>query len=110
MEKSTQKTPPGPPAELLSHIEHLARLLLHLPSEIPEAGKGRDPQYQFYFDSEDVNEEGLYYAFNRRLEICFKTTHAGNAGNPIWFLDSRVWGTFEGNHHNDEEGGEGMMI
>ncbi|KAG6824721.1 hypothetical protein H0H92_006024 [Tricholoma furcatifolium] len=63
----------GVPAALASHITHLQLLLKNLPLELPLNPPGDESSYHFYLDHEDVENEGIYYAFNRRLEICFGT-------------------------------------
>ncbi|KAG6807779.1 hypothetical protein H0H92_006423 [Tricholoma furcatifolium] len=61
----------GVPAALAALVGHLAVLLKHLPSLLPELSDGQS-KYHFYLDSEDVAEGGLFYAFNRRLKVCFE--------------------------------------
>ena len=61
----------GLSSDLISHIHHLTTLLQNLPDALP-----LDPaetKYNFGLDADDVQEEGLYYAFNRNLEVCFAT-------------------------------------
>lgn len=61
----------GIPAALASRLNYLSNLLKNLPKTLPF----NPPQsrYNFYFDEEDIEEEGLWYAFNRNLEVCFET-------------------------------------
>ena len=54
----------GPPAELISRIEHLGSLLENLPITIPEASELRPSRYSFGLDAEQVAEEGPWFAFN----------------------------------------------
>lgn len=63
----------GVPAALASHITYLDLLLKNLPLSLPSDSPDNVSTYHFYFDTKDVDEEGLYYAFNRCLEICFQT-------------------------------------
>ncbi len=56
---------------LISRIDHLALLLKHLPNSLPL--NPTDSLYRFGLDPDNEREEGLYYAFNRNLEICFGT-------------------------------------
>ena len=74
----------GPPQELISHINHLHNLLKILPSSLPS--HPNESQHCFGLDAEDVAEEGVWYAFNRNLEACFKT-HAIPAGGTIVFQE-----------------------
>ncbi|KAG5646852.1 hypothetical protein H0H81_008123, partial [Sphagnurus paluster] len=65
------KAPPGPPAALVSRIEHLAALLKNLPTSIP-----LDPPqstYQFTMDPEKLEDCGVFGAFSSCMEICFGT-------------------------------------
>ncbi|GLB43934.1 hypothetical protein LshimejAT787_1501180 [Lyophyllum shimeji] len=63
----------GVPAALASRITHLELLFKNLPPSLSLDLPDNVTTYHFYFNSEDVENEGLYYAFNRRLEICFQT-------------------------------------
>ena len=69
--KVEQVAQSGPPQELISHINHLHNLLKNLPSGLPS--HPNESQYCFGLNVEDVAEEGVWYAFNRNLEACFKT-------------------------------------
>jgi len=60
--------------DLNNAIDHLAQLLKHLPDTLPLARDGTS--VDFSLDPDDVKDEGLGYALNRRLEILFKT-HSG---------------------------------
>ncbi|KAG1802170.1 uncharacterized protein HD556DRAFT_1304341 [Suillus plorans] len=69
---------PGPSSVLISRIEHLGRLLKNLPQSLP-----LDPpnsSYDFGLDTEMVEEEGVWFAFNRNLEVCFETHKLGRSG------------------------------
>ena len=71
MPSESQKQPTGPALDLISRINHLALLLKNLPLTLP-----LDPDhstYKFGIDPDDEREEGLYYAFNHNLEVCFGT-------------------------------------
>jgi len=68
--KLDQPTHSGLPQELISHINHLHNLLKNLPTSVPSQPK--ESQYYFGLDAEDVAEEGVWHAFNRRLEACFE--------------------------------------
>ena len=74
----------GPPQELISRINHLHNLLKNLPSSLPSNPK--ESRYCFGLDTEDVAEEGVWYAFNRNLEACFET-HTIPAGGTIVFRE-----------------------
>jgi hypothetical protein len=65
--------PRGIPRELDMHLKHLSKLLKHLPNALPTNLPDNESAYHFYLDPEDVEEEGVMYAFNRRLEISFET-------------------------------------
>lgn len=85
MTHKTNKPPcNGPPSELISRINHLANLLKHLPVHLP-----LDPpesQYNFGLDVEHLAEEGVWFAFNRNLEVCFET-HKIPANGTIVFTE-----------------------
>ncbi|KAG1722946.1 hypothetical protein EDB19DRAFT_1834792 [Suillus lakei] len=69
---------PGPSSVLISRIEHLGRLLKNLPQSLP-----LDPpnsSYDFGLDTEMVEEEGVWFAFNRNMEVCFETHKLGRSG------------------------------
>jgi len=63
----------GPSAAIITAVDHLGNLLKNLPRNLPVPNSISEAKYQFYLDEGDIKEEGLYYALNRRLEICFKT-------------------------------------
>ncbi|KAJ7797228.1 hypothetical protein B0H14DRAFT_2619160 [Mycena olivaceomarginata] len=65
--------PRGIPRELDTRLKHLSKLLKHLPSALPTNLPDNESTYHFYLDPEDVEEEGVMYAFNRRLEFAFET-------------------------------------
>ena len=72
----------GPPQKLISRINHLGSLLKYLPTSLPH-----DPpnsNYNFGLDSDDVEQEGIWYAFNCNLAACFET-HRIPAGGSIVF-------------------------
>ncbi|KAG6372943.1 hypothetical protein JVT61DRAFT_6981 [Boletus reticuloceps] len=67
---------------VISQIHHLQLLLENLPPTLP-----LDPEesnYHFGLDAELINEEGLWYAFNRNLEVCFETHKLGSGGKIIF--------------------------
>lgn len=74
----------GPPQKLISRITHLHNLLKNLPSSLPF--NPAESQYCFSLDTEDIAEEGIWYAFNRSLETCFET-HRIPAGGTIVFRE-----------------------
>ncbi|KAG1736095.1 uncharacterized protein EDB91DRAFT_1083444 [Suillus paluster] len=57
---------PGPSLVLISQIEHLGRLLKNLPQSLPL--NPPNSFYDFGLDTEMVEEEGVWFAFNRNLE------------------------------------------
>ncbi|KAK7043426.1 hypothetical protein R3P38DRAFT_3440427 [Favolaschia claudopus] len=65
--------PKGIPRELNTRLKYLSTLLKHLPDSLPLNLPQDETTYHFFLDSEDVNEEGKAYAFNRRLEVAFQT-------------------------------------
>jgi hypothetical protein len=69
----TNQPSKGPSAALIASIDHLSNLLKNLPQDLPLPETANDAKYQFYLDEDDVKKEGLYYALNRRLEVCFQT-------------------------------------
>jgi hypothetical protein len=74
----------GPSQHLISRINHLGNLLKHLPANLP-----LDPiesQYHFVLATSDVEEEGVWFAFNRNLGACFET-HKIAAGGKIVFQE-----------------------
>lgn len=61
----------GPSSKLISHIHNLAELLKNLPIVLL-----LDPmslQYGFGLDTELVEKKGVWFVFNRNLEVCFET-------------------------------------
>ncbi|KAH9917759.1 uncharacterized protein B0H18DRAFT_958201 [Fomitopsis serialis] len=64
----------GPSATLISRIDHLAALLGNLPKALPE--NPVESTYHFGLDPEDEAEEGVWYAFNRNMEVSFETYKA----------------------------------
>ena len=79
----------GPPAELISHINHLGNLLKNLPGNLPLDPPQSESCYSFGLETELVEEEGVWFAFNRNLEVCFET-HKIPAGGSIVFRE-RGW-------------------
>ena len=65
----------GPSSELISHINHLQQLLSGLPTHLPL--NPVESMYHFGLDSELVEEESVWFAFNRNLEVCFETHKSG---------------------------------
>ncbi|KAG6806951.1 hypothetical protein H0H92_009395, partial [Tricholoma furcatifolium] len=63
----------GVPVALAFHIKHLEALLKGLPTSLPLNPVNNLSTYHFGWDAEDIEEEGLFYAFNRCLEVCFET-------------------------------------
>ncbi|KAF7797951.1 hypothetical protein EIP86_009158 [Pleurotus ostreatoroseus] len=61
----------GPPANLISRIQYLEKLLQHLPTDLPQ--EPGESTYHFGLDEEDIKEEGYWYALNRNLEVSFGT-------------------------------------
>lgn len=72
----TSKQVTGPPAQLVSRINHLSRLLENLPEHLPKDPVGTS--YDFYVDADLLKVEGLWYAVNHRLEVCFRRHEARN--------------------------------
>ena len=79
--KNNKEPQNGPPAELILHINHLGNLLKNLPRNLP-----LDPPQSESCDSfglgMELVEEGVWFAFNRNLEVCFET-HKSPAGGSI---------------------------
>jgi hypothetical protein len=71
MSSKPQVQSTGPASDLIARIQHLASLLHNLPETLPL--NPPETRYHFAFDPNNVCDEGLYYAFNRNLEICFGT-------------------------------------
>ena len=74
----------GPPAELISRINHLGSLLENLPIIIPQVSELQDSRYSFGLDAEHVAEEGPWFAFNRNLEVSFETHKIPQGGTIIF--------------------------
>ena len=73
-----------PSSKLISRIHHLQCLLENLPSTLP-----LDPvesTYHFGLDSEDIEEEDMWFTFNRNFEVCFET-HKLTKGQTIAFRE-----------------------
>ncbi|KAJ6458505.1 hypothetical protein C8R45DRAFT_942718 [Mycena sanguinolenta] len=71
--------PKGIPRELDTRLRHLSKLLKHLPDALPTNPPDDQTTYYFYLDPDDVNDEGVMYAFNRRLEVAFATHRLAGA-------------------------------
>lgn len=71
----------GPPAALISRVDHLVELLKGLPQSLPL--NPTKSTYNFGMDLEDVQEEGYWYAFNRNMEVCFQTYKLQDRGGQI---------------------------
>ncbi|KAJ7455838.1 hypothetical protein FB451DRAFT_1184129 [Mycena latifolia] len=54
-------------------MNHLANLMKHLPNSLPLNPPASGSESHFQLDPDDVKSEGMMYAFNRNLEICFET-------------------------------------
>ncbi|KAJ6557680.1 hypothetical protein B0H19DRAFT_1290764 [Mycena capillaripes] len=67
------KLPQGIPQEIDTRVKHLFKLLQHLPALLPTDLPDDQSTYHFYLDAGDVADEGILFAFNRRLEIAFAT-------------------------------------
>jgi len=80
---TSQMQPTGPSSDFISRINHLALLLKNLPLNLPL--NPANSTYNFGLDPDDEREEGLYYAFNRNLEICFATHQL--QGQPLRFKE-----------------------
>ena len=78
----------GPPAKLISHINHLGNLLKNLPENLPLDPLQSESCYSFGLEMELIEEEGVWFAFNRNLEVCFET-YKISAGGSIIFWE---WG------------------
>jgi len=76
----------GLPAELISRISHLGNLLKNLPGNLPLDPPQSESCYSFGLETEPVEEEGVWFAFNRNLEVCFET-HKIPAGGSIVFRE-----------------------
>ena len=74
----------GPPQHLISRINYLGNLLKHLPESLPL--NPIESHYHFGLATSDVEEEGVWFAFNRNLETCFET-HKIAAGGGIVFRE-----------------------
>jgi hypothetical protein len=86
--KNNKEPQNGPPAKLISRINHLGNLLKNLPGNLPLDLLQSKSCYSFGLETELVKEEGVWFAFNRNLEVCFET-HKIPAGGSIVFWE---WG------------------
>ena len=87
--KNNKAPQTGPPAKLISCINHLGNLLKNLPGNLPLDPPQSESCYSFGLETELVEEEGVWFAFNRNLEVCFET-HKIPAGGNIVFRE-RGW-------------------
>jgi hypothetical protein len=71
----------GPPQELISRINHLGNLLKFLPDSLPLDPP--DSKYYFGLDTDDVEQEGVRYAFNCNLEALRDTRFRLVAGSGV---------------------------
>ena len=76
--------PSGPSSKLIARVHHLHHLLENLPSKLPL--NPVETTYYFGLDSEHVDDEGIWYAFNCNLEVCFET-HKIPSGGVIVFRE-----------------------
>ena len=76
----------GPSSELISRIHHLQQLLENLPTHLPLNPAESTYYFGLDMDMELVDEEGVWFAFNRNLEVCFET-HKLGAGKMIIFQE-----------------------
>jgi hypothetical protein len=76
----------GPPAGLISCINHLGNLLKNLPGNLPLDPPQSESCYSFGLEMELVEEEGFWFTFNRNLEVCFET-HKIPVGGSIVFRE-----------------------
>ncbi|KAJ6626825.1 hypothetical protein B0H10DRAFT_1941463 [Mycena sp. CBHHK59/15] len=77
------KVSTGPPQALISCIEYLQKLLLHLPTTLPLDPP--DSLYQFYLDEDRVADGGVFPTASRALELSFRTWK--NGGSNVWFVE-----------------------
>ena len=82
--KNNKEPQTGPPAELILHMNHLGNLLKNLPGNLPLDPPQSESCYSFGLEMELVEEEGVWFAFNRNLEVCFET-HKITVGGSIVF-------------------------
>ncbi|KAJ7306765.1 hypothetical protein DFH08DRAFT_1054097 [Mycena albidolilacea] len=72
----------GPPCKLIARIEHLQTLLQDLPTSLPE--NPPDSRYQFYLESDALEDRGYIGELSHALEVSFETYRL--QGSPIRFL------------------------
>ena len=84
--KNNKSPQNGPSAELISRINHLGNLLKNLPEDLPLDPPQSESRYSFGLEMELVEEEGVWFAFNRNLEVCFET-HQIPVGGSIVFRE-----------------------
>ena len=65
----------GMAPEIEARFQHLRNLLKYLPVSLPL--EPAETSYSFGLSQDDIDEEGLYYALNRNLEVCFQTHQLG---------------------------------
>ena len=70
----------------LFHINRLDNLLKNLPQNLPLGPLQSKSCYNFGLETEHVEEEGVWFAFNKNLEACFET-HTIPAGGTIVFQE-----------------------
>ena len=63
----------GPSQHLISRITHLGNLLKNLPASLPL--DPIDSHYQFGLSTTDVEEEGVWFVFNRTLKLVLRRTN-----------------------------------
>ena len=76
----------GPPAKFISHINHLGNFLKILPENLPLDPLQSESCYSFCLETELIEEEGVWFAFNRNLEVYFET-HKIPVGGSIVFRE-----------------------
>jgi hypothetical protein len=87
--KNNKSPQNGPPAQLISHINHLGNLLKNLPGNLPLDPPQSESCYSFGLEMELVEEKGVWFAFNRNLEACFKTYKIPSGGSIVF--QERGW-------------------
>lgn len=75
-------TPQGPSSELISHVHHLQQLLNNLPAHLPF--NPETSTYYFGLNTELVDKEGVWFAFNQNLEVYFETHKIGCGGSIVF--------------------------
>ena len=80
----TSSTHEGPSSALILRIHHLQCLLEWLPNTLPL--NPEESNYYFALDTDFIDDGGVWYAFNRNLEVCFET-HKLRNGETIVFRE-----------------------